>query len=137
MIFWTSFPLAGILLIFPDFFMVLYCKEFLTSVGVVALQLLVIGRVVNAFSGSVGNLMQMSGQQNNYMLVLFFGAVINVGLNLLLIPEENPFSHFGIKGISGAAIASIDRLSFWNLSMVYLVKRRFGFSTINIPFISK
>ena len=137
MIFWTSFPLAVILLIFPDFFMGLYGKEFLTSGGVVALQLLVIGRVVNAFSGSVGNLMQMSGQQNNYMLVLFFGAVINVGLNLLLIPEENPFSHFGIKGISGAAIASIVSLSFWNLSMVYLVKRRFGFSTIYIPFISK
>ena len=125
-IFWTSVPIATILLIFPKFFMGLYGSEFL--IGFEVLRWLIIGRIVNALSGSVGNLMQMSGQQKTYMNILFVGAVINVILNYNLIPKY---------GINGAAFASVASLSFWNLSMVYMVKRKFGFSTIYMPFISK
>ena len=125
MIFWTSTPLAAILLIFPKFFMGLYGAEFL--IGFEVLRWLIIGRIVNALSGSVGNLMQMSGQQNIYMNILIIGTVINVVLNYYLIP---------IYGIKGAAIASVVSLSFWNLTMVYMVKRKFGFSTIYIPFLN-
>ena len=126
MIFWTTVPLASLLLIFPKFFMGLYGTEFL--IGFEVLRWLIIGRIVNALSGSVGNLMQMSNQQNVYMSILLLGAVINVVLNYYLIPEY---------GINGAAFASVASLSFWNLSMVYMVKRKFGFLTIYIPFISK
>ena len=126
MIFWTTIPLATILLIFPKFFMGLYGPEFL--IGFEVLRWLIIGRIVNALSGSVGNLMQMSGQQKTYMNILLIGAVINVILNYNLIPKY---------GINGAAFASVASLSFWNLSMVYMVKRKFGFSTIYMPFISK
>jgi len=126
MIFWTTVPLATILMIFPKFFMGLYGTEFL--IGFEVLRWLIIGRIVNALSGSVGNLMQMSGQQKTYMNILLVGAVINVILNYNLIPKY---------GINGAAFASVASLSFWNLSMVYMVKRKFGFSTIYIPFISK
>ncbi|MAW21179.1 MAG: hypothetical protein CMD16_02140 [Flavobacteriales bacterium] len=126
MIFWTTIPLAAILLLFPDFFMGLYGKEFL--IGVEVLRWLIVGRIVNAFSGSVGNLMQMSGQQKSYMKILIIGSLINVGLNYSLIP---------CYGIKGAAIASVVSLSFWNLSMVYVVKRKFGFSTFYIPLLTK
>ena len=126
LIFWTTLPFAAILLIFPKFFMGLYGLEFL--VGFDVLRLLIIGRLINAFSGSVGNLMQMSGQQNSYMSILIIGAIINIGLNLLLIPKY---------GIDGAAYASIVSMSFWNLSMVYMVKKKFGFFTMYIPFINK
>ncbi len=126
MIFWSTLPLAIILLIFPKFFMGLYGAEFL--IGFETLRWLIIGRVINALSGSVGNLMQMSNQQNVYMSILVLGAAINIVLNYYLIP---------IYGINGAAFASVASLSFWNLSMVYIVKRKFGFSTIYIPFISK
>ena len=126
LIFWTTLPFATILLIFPKFFMGLYGIEFL--VGFDVLRLLIIGRLINAFSGSVGNLMQMSGQQNSYMFILIIGAIINIVLNLLLIPKY---------GIDGAAYASIVSMSFWNLSMVYMVKKKFGFFTMYIPFINK
>lgn len=126
LIFWTTIPLASILLIFPKFFMGIYGFEFL--IGVEVLRWLIIGRVVNALSGSVGNLMQMSGQQNNYLKILIVGAIINVTLNYILIP---------IYGIKGAAFASVCSLSFWNLTMVYMVKKKFGFSTFYIPFIRK
>ena len=125
-IFWTTIPLASILLLFPRFFMGLYGSEFL--IGFEALRWLIIGRVVNALSGSVGNVMQMSGQQNSYMNILIIGALINILLNYFLIP---------MYGINGAALASVFSLSFWNLSMVYIVKRRFGFSTIYLPFLRK
>ena len=125
-IFWTTIPLASILLLFPRFFMGLYGSEFL--IGFEALRWLIIGRVVNALSGSVGNVMQMSGQQNSYMNILIIGALINILLNYFLIP---------IYGINAAALASVFSLSFWNLSMVYIVKRRFGFSTIYLPFLRK
>ena len=132
MIFWTTLPLATILLIFPKFFMGLYGTDFvytplILGAGFEALRWLIIGRIVNALSGSVGNLMQMSGQQKLYMNILIIGAVINVVLNYYLIP---------IYGIKGAAIASVVSLSFWNLTMVYMVKRKFGFSTIYIPFLN-
>ena len=124
LIFWTTIPLASILLVFPKFFMGIYGSEFL--IGVEVLSWLIIGRVVNALSGSVGNLMQMTGQQNNYMKILMAGSIINVTLNYILIP---------IYGIKGAAFASVCSLSFWNLTMVYMVKKKFGFSTFYIPFI--
>jgi O-antigen/teichoic acid export membrane protein len=125
LIFWTTIPLASILLIFPKFLMGIYGSDFL--IGVEVLRWLIIGRIVNALSGSVGNLMQMSGQQKIYMNILIIGSVINVVLNYYLIP---------IYGIKGAAIASVVSLSFWNLTMVYMVKRKFGFSTIYIPFLN-
>ncbi len=131
LIFWTTIPLASILLIFPKFFMGLYGTDFVDSplilgAGFEALRWLIIGRIVNALSGSVGNLMQMTGQQNNYMKILIAGSIINVTLNYILIP---------IYGIKGAAFTSVCSLSFWNLTMVYMVKKKFGFSTFYIPFI--
>ena len=124
LIFWTTIPLASILLIFPKFFMGIYGSEFL--IGVEVLRWLIVGRIVNALSGSVGSLMQMTGQQNNYMKILIVGSIINVTLNYVLIP---------IYGIKGAAFASVFSLSFWNLTMVYNVKKKFGFSTFYIPLI--
>ena len=53
------------------------------------------------------------------------GAISNIMLNIILIPKY---------GINGAAVASMCSLSFWNLSMVLVVKKQFGFLTFYIPF---
>jgi Na+-driven multidrug efflux pump len=79
----------------------------------------------------------MTGNQNIYGAILLLGALINVGLNLILIPESNPLSDYGIRGINGAAFASMCSLSFWNLSMVLVVKKKFGFYTFYIPFLKR
>jgi O-antigen/teichoic acid export membrane protein len=70
----------------------------------------------------------MTGNQNIYASILFFGAILNVVLNLILIPKY---------GINGAAIASMSSLIVWNLSMVLVVKKKFGFYTFYIPFIKR
>ena len=135
MIFWTSLPLIVIFFSLPEFFLGLFGEEF--KIGVTAFIFLSCGRLVSSFSGSVGSILQMSGNQNIYGLILLLGAVMNVGLNFILIPEGNPLSDYGISGINGAAFASMCSLSFWNLSMVLVVKKKFGFYTFYIPFLKR
>ena len=132
MIFWSTLPLLIIFFLFPTFFLGIFGGEF--KIGVNAFIILSVGMLISAFSGSVGNLLQMTGKQLVFMKILIAGAIINVGLNYLLIPESNPLSEFGISGINGAAIASMCSIVFWNLSMVLVVKKQFGFLTFYIPF---
>lgn len=126
MIFWSTLPLIVLFFIFPEFLLGIFGEQF--KVGVTAFIYLSIGKLVSAFSGSVGNLLQMTGKQVVFMNVLVVGAIINVILNLILIPK---------LGIEGAALASMISLSAWNLTMVYFVKRDFGFYTFYIPLIRK
>jgi len=126
MIFWSSAPLVAIFFIFPEFFLSLFGEEF--KVGVTAFIFLSCGRLISSFSGSVGNILQMTGNQNIYAKILFFGAILNVLLNLMLIPRY---------GINGAALASMCSLTVWNLSMVLVIKKKFGFYTFYIPFVKR
>ena len=126
MIFWTSVPLVTIFFIFPEFFLGLFGEEF--KIGVTAFIFLSCGRLISSFSGSVGNILQMTGNQNIYASILLIGAVLNIVLNLILIP---------LYGINGAALASMSSLIVWNLSMVLVVKKKLGFYTFYIPFINK
>tara|TARA_B100001142_G_scaffold251107_1_gene251330 strand:- start:212 stop:772 length:561 start_codon:yes stop_codon:yes gene_type:complete len=126
MIFWTSVPLVTIFFIFPEFFLGLFGEEF--KIGVTAFIFLSCGRLISSFSGSVGNILQMTGNQNIYASILLIGAVLNIVLNLILIP---------LYGINGAALASMSSLIVWNLSMVFVVKKKLGFYTFYIPFINK
>ena len=126
MIFWATLPLALIFFLFPSFFLGIFGQEF--KAGVHAFIFLSCGKLISAFSGSVGNLLQMTGRQVVFMKILFVGAVINIALNYFLIP---------IFGIEGAALASMISLSVWNLTMVYFVKRDFGFLTFYIPFFKR
>lgn len=131
MIFWATLPLIIIFFLFPSFFLGIFGEEF--KLGVNAFLILSIGMLISAFSGSVGNLLQMTGRQFIFMKVLFVGALFNIGLNYFLIPNTNPFSIYGIYGINGAAVASMLSVIIWNLTMVYFVKRDFGFYTFYIP----
>ena len=126
MIFWSSLPLVIVFFMFPDFLLGLFGEEF--KVGVTAFIFLSCGRLISSFSGSVGNILQMTGNQNIYAIILLIGAILNVVLNLILIP---------LYGINGAAIASMSSLIVWNLSMVLVVKQKFGFYTFYIPFIKR
>ena len=134
-IFWTSVPLVVIFFIFPEFLLGLFGEEF--KIGVTAFIFLSCGRLISSFSGSVGNILQMTGNQNIYAKILFFGAILNITLNLILIPQTSPLASLNIVGINGAAFASMSSLIIWNLSMVFVIKKKFGFYTFYIPFIKR
>ena len=122
-IFWTTIPFVIVFFIFPQKIMLLFGDEFKT--GSNALMILSLAKLISSFSGSVGNILQMTGNQFIYMIILSIGALCNVVLNYYLIP---------IYSIEGAAIASLLSMSLWNLGMVYFIKKEFGFYTFYNPF---
>jgi len=124
--FWSTLPLVIGFVLLSSFMLNIFGEEFKN--GLYVLCFLSFARLISALTGPAGNLLQMTGRQVIFMKVLFFAAIINIGLNYCLIP---------IYGIEGAAISSVFSIIFWNLAMVYYVKKEFGFITIYIPFLSK
>lgn len=92
-----------------------YGSEF--AAGAMALAILSIGQLGNVAAGSVGNILNMSGHERDTVLASGAAAVVNLVLNLALIP---PF------GIEGAATATMTSLILWNAILVHRVWRRTG-----------
>ncbi len=126
MIFWTAFPVGFVLLFFHSFILGLFGKT--VAGGATALYIIVAGYFVNAISGPVGTILNMTGHQVIYQNVLLAAGIVNVGLCLVLIPEY---------GINGAAAATAVSMMLWNLLSVYFVKKKFGILTIYIPFVGR
>lgn len=84
------------------------------------LLILTAGQVINAFAGSVANLLNMSGNQKYSLFAQISSAIISVILNLILLP---------VIGVSGAAIASAISMAVWNILMLNYAKKRTGFDT--------
>ena len=126
-IFLTTLPIVLVFFLFPNFLLGLFGAEFAEG-GIKAFVFVSFGKLISSLSVSVVNFLQMTGKQVIFMIVLSFGAIVNILLNFFLIPEF---------GINGAALASMISLSMWNLIMVYFVKREFGFYTFYIPFSKK
>ncbi len=122
MIFYSSIPVLLLFLIVPQFFMSLLGNEFLY--GTTVLVILTIGQFINAISGSVGYIMQMTDNQKIYQNIIIISAFINIVLNYLLIPDY---------GINGAAFASTVSMIFWNIALVFFIRKKLGFWTIFNP----
>lgn len=82
-----------------------------------ALLILLVGGVVNAFTGSVGYFLLMTGHQVAALIILTVSLALGLALNVLLIP---------ILGVTGSAIASTSCVSFWNVAMLVYVRRKIG-----------
>jgi O-antigen/teichoic acid export membrane protein len=104
MVFVVVLPLVLILVLFATPILSLFGTEF--QVARTTLWLLVIGKFVNAASGSVMYLLQMTERERVGMRILVTAAIANVGMNLLFIPQW---------GIEGAALASMIAISGWNV----------------------
>jgi O-antigen/teichoic acid export membrane protein len=119
MIFLLTAPVLFVLIVFSKKILSFLGDEFV--VGYLALVYLCISRFINAISGSVGYIMQMTDQQRTYQNVIILAFLINLGLNFILIPDYS---------YNGAAIASSVAMIFWNVTLVFLIKKRLGFWTI-------
>lgn len=126
MIFWLSVPASLLIIVFRDDLLGFFPDEF-ASASLVML-ILIIGQLVNSIVGSVGYILQMTGHQLICQNILIVSAIMNVGLNLVLIPEF---------GILGAALASMSSMIFQNLTMMLYIRKHLGFYTIYLPFINK
>ena len=118
LIFWTSFPVLPLFLIFPKPILGIFGEEF--KVGAVALMILTLGQFVNAAAGSVGYILQMTGHQKFYQNVVLIGTVLNIVLNWLLIP---------IYGVVGASIATSITVIFGNVLSSIFIRRNMKIKT--------
>lgn len=106
---------ALLLVVFGDTVLGIYGDQFVQ--GYNALLILIAGQIINAFSGSSGLVLVMTGHQKSAARIAGVSTLANILLNLALIPRY---------GITGAAIATSASIALWNLWMLYDVKRRLG-----------
>lgn len=116
LIFWFSAPVLVTFWVIPEVILRSFGKEF--EGGATALRILTTGQFVNTAAGSVGWILQMTGNQKAYQNVLLLGTFFNIILNFWWIPSY---------GIAGAALASAITVIFWNLAFSVLVRERLGF----------
>ena len=118
-IFFTTLPIVVIYLLFPRFLLGIFGAEFVN--GWKAFMILTFGALVNVFTGSVGVLLQMTGHQKTVQNILLAVISIQVVLNLILIPRY---------GVTGAAIATTCCCCIQNFTLVFYVKKYFGFTSM-------
>lgn len=93
----------------------LFGPEFVAAQSVLAVLLL--GGIVNAFTGVVAYFMLLTGHERQALAIFVGALVVSIALNVMLIPQF---------GALGAAIASSSALAVWNLAMWVFVRRTVG-----------
>lgn len=112
-----GFAIVGALGLFlaGEWLLTLFGSEFVAAYPVLATLLL--GGIVNAFTGIVGYLMILTGRERQALAIFAGALLVSIGLNLLLIPRF---------GAVGAAVASSSATAVWNFAMLVYVRRTIG-----------
>ncbi len=115
----VSLPVALAFILFGNVFLAVIGPEF--AAARTALAILSVGQLVNAATGTVGTLLNMTGHERDVARAVGFSAVVNIGLNALFIPRF---------GLEGAALATALGTLLWNVLLSYSVYRRLGFYSL-------
>ena len=121
LIFWFSLPIIMFIIINSEFLLGIFGNEFKN--GKLVLLILLFGQFINILCGSVGYILMMTNKQNLLLNIIIFSAILNIILNIILIP---------IYGIMGAAVASTISMICWNLIAMIYVYKEYGFITTSI-----
>lgn len=113
--FWPTLLAGLVVVVGADVFLGLFGPAFTTQT--VPLTLLVAGHVVNAGTGAVGYLLNMTGNHRTSARVYGTAALANVGANAVGI---------WLFGLPGAALATLLSVILWNVWLHRLVSRILG-----------
>ena len=83
--------------------------------GKQALLILMVGQLFAAFFGVSAIYLNMTGRQSIFQMVLIFAVLVNLILNITLIP---------MYSITGAAIAFVSSLLFWNIVTAIIIYKK-------------
>ena len=119
-----TFPLAIVVCIFAVPLMSIFGNEF--QVGWPILVIGTVGQLINCAVGSVGILLYMSGNQNRLVKVQVKVVLVNIVLNLVLIP---------IWGIIGAIVVSSATNAAINLLYLREVREALGLTPYNRSYV--
>ena len=118
LIFIISLCVSLLIIVFSKPILSIFGEEFI--VGSVTLILLVIGQMINAMTGSVGVLLNMTGNQKTFRSITVLAMMVNIILNVLLVP---------LYGMNGAAVAITTGLIILNTGAAIATKRKLGLTT--------
>jgi O-antigen/teichoic acid export membrane protein len=93
----------------------MFGRGFVAGEGV--LSILLIGGIVNAFTGVVAYFTTLTGRERQGLIIFAGALILSIVLNVLLIPGF---------GAVGAAIASSSATIAWNLALLVYVRRTIG-----------
>jgi O-antigen/teichoic acid export membrane protein len=124
--FWMALPIVIIAVIGGKFLLGIFGNEFIS--GYFALLCIVFAEFIHAFSGSIGNFLNMTGHQKAFRNIILIGVFVNITLNFLLIP---------IYSYNGAAFATLISMLTWNIIGSIYIKRTFGYYIVYLPFLNK
>jgi len=110
-----SLPAFVILILFPGELLAVFGREF--QVGAAVTMLLAVGKLVDAATGPCALMLNMSGRPALNMIDNIGALLLNIGLNLWLIPAH---------GIIGAAVAWGVSLAAVNVTRLVQVKMVLG-----------
>ncbi len=113
--FWPSVGAAAVLIAAAPFLLALFGPGF--EAGTPLIAVLLIGVLARASAGPADALLSMCGLQKACAAIYSGVFVLNVGLNLLLIP---PF------GLMGAAVATSLAITGEALALIFVARRRLG-----------
>lgn len=112
-------PILIILMIFPKEVLGLFGDEYRSADSI--LRILAVGNFINVITGSVGNLLIMTGYEKDMKNIVLLSGPLAVLASLVLTP---------VYGLIGAAIATGLALSCQNILAFYMVKKRLGINTL-------
>ncbi|EAW38323.1 flippase [Lyngbya sp. PCC 8106] len=112
-VFFAALIIATILMVFGQHFLLLFGAEFIQ--GKTALIILCLGQLINASTGSVALLLLMTGHERDTAIGVTISALLNILLNVILIPEW---------GAEGAATATAASMMVWNIILAVFAYKR-------------
>ncbi|CAK8716566.1 hypothetical protein KKHLCK_05695 [Candidatus Electrothrix laxa] len=109
--FFFATPPVVIIIIGHSSIMAVFGQDFIEDGGTV-LQILILGHFVNCLTGGVGQILSMAGHPKKELFANILVAVLNISLNVILIPRF---------GLVGAAAATSSSLAAVNLLRVFII----------------
>ena len=113
LIFSITLPATVLICIFSEYILSFFGKDYVAAKN--ALLILMLGQGICSAFGSAAVYLNMTGRQHIFQLILIAAVFLNFGLNWFLIPEY---------GMTGAAIAFVSSLFFWNIVTAIIVYKK-------------
>ncbi len=116
--FFCGLPIFLFIFIFSEDILSLFGQEYI--IGKHVLRILLLAQLTNVITGSVGPIMQMTGEQKKLQKFILIALIFNVVLSLVLV---------NFYGLEGVAVGSAFGMIIWNLLGARYIKRHFKIKT--------
>jgi len=120
-IFMINFPIFILMIFFPGVIInILFGQEYLIAEN--ALRFLLVGALFSSIFIISNNLISMIGKSKIILYDIIIASIINLILNLLLVPKPIIFGIDNSFGINGAAIATLISVVIFNILFLFQAK---------------